>query len=520
VQDQGDLYRARDRGTLASTGHSLKAQSEVAECAVTTPNNVKTVTLGRREVSHLRDRCRDGVLNARSRMIEKIDAGSFFSISPDRKDGRGKTTIMNWFLAFSVSAHLLWSHSDAVRRNGIALGSGIVDKAEVPGKGTILLGYKPTGDGFDYSLRFGTSDQETMFSLKGCPGPSSRRLENANPWWLRWLIPSASPDRQPNLSKVAAAQGGALWLAGSTNYYLGIASDPNSDAYIAKVDSTGRVLFEKAFGEGLYGPGIGTITVLPSGEVVATGGQVYGPLWIAKLTPQGDVEWLHSFPRKDEPLSSRDGGRPSGVALKSIASGPNGELIAAGFKKIDRAGADVATFWVLNPKGEPINEIQVGNPVSNFNTPHDEGAKIEVTADSFYVLFSHELATDKVLPQPALLTRVDMTGKLLSVKEIQNPIVTNTRFVETIPAFFVLPNSKIIVAWQIDAKIKLFLLDTQTGDVADSETSVPSCQGDLPMHLFFGEDQAGEVFLCGSPRGAAVEGKPLCVWLESISVAQ
>ena len=454
-------------------------------------------------------------------MIEIIDSGSsFFNFTWSQGWSiAGKANVMNWFLALSVSAHLLWSHSDIVNRNGIGLGSGIVDKAEMPGKGTVLLGFKPTGDGFDYSLRFGTSDQEAMIVLKGCPGPSSRRLENANPWWLRWLIPSASPDRQPSLSKVAVAAEGALWLAGSTNHYLGIASDPNSDAYVAKVDLTGRILFEKAFGEELYGPGIGTITVIPSGELVVTGGQVYGPLWIAKLTPQGEVEWLHSFPRKEEPLSSRDGGRPSGIVLKSIASGPNGELIAAGFKKIDRSGADAAIFWILNPRGEPINETQVGNPVSNFNAPQDEGAQIEVTADSFYVLLSHELATDKALPQPALLARVEMTGKLLSVKEIQNPLVTNSRFVENSPAFFVLPNSKIIVAWQIEGKVKLFLLDTQTDDVAESETSVPSCQGDLPMHLFFGKDHDGVIFLCGSPRGGAVEGKPLCVWLESISVA-
>lgn len=232
---------------------------------------------------------------------------------------------------------------------------------------------------------------------------------------------------------------------------MSFSSAPQSDAYIGRVDLTGRVLFEKAFGEGLYGPGIGTITVLPAGEAVVTGGQVYGPLWIAKLTPEGDVEWLHAFPRKEEPLSSRDGGKPSGIVLKSIASGPNGELIAAGFKGTGWTGSDAPTLWILNDQGEPTNEIQVGNA----------------------------------------------------------------------PALFVLPSSKIMVAWPVEAKIKLFVLNAQTGDVAENETPVPDCLSEMPMDLFFGKDEDGATFLCGSPRGVGVEGRPPpCVWLESILVEE
>jgi hypothetical protein len=428
--------------------------------------------------------------------------------------------IMNWFLALSVSAHLVWSQSDILRENGISISAGIVDKTEVPGKGTVLLGCHPREAGINYSLRFGSSDHETMLWLKGCPGPSSRRFENFYPWWLRWITIGASPDRKPDVSRVAAGREGTFWLVGNTNRYLSFSSAPESDAYIAKVDLTGHVLFEKAFGEELYGPGIGTITVLPSGEVVVTGGQVYGPLWIAKLTTEGDVEWLHAFPRRDEPLSSRDGGKPSGIGLKSIASGPNGELIAAGFKGTGWTGSDAPTLWILNDQGEPTNEIQVGNPVSNFRTFYEERAQIEVTSDSFYVLFSHLLATEKISPQPALLARVDMTGKLLSVKEIANPMVTNSPFVGNAPALFVLPSSKIMVAWPVKATIRLFVLDVQTGDLAASETPLPDCLTEMPMNLFFGKDEDGAIFLGGSPRGGGVEGKPPpCVWLESISVS-
>lgn len=83
---------------------------------------------------------------------------------------------MNWFLALSVSAHLVWSQSDILRENGIIISAGIVEKAEVPGKGTVLLGCHPREAGINYSLRFGSSDYETMLLLKGCPGPSSSEL--------------------------------------------------------------------------------------------------------------------------------------------------------------------------------------------------------------------------------------------------------------------------------------------------------------------------------------------------------
>jgi hypothetical protein len=145
-------------------------------------------------------------------------------------------------------------------------GFTLIDGATMPGGGSVFLSIVPSAAPGQYGFLFGAGNDEVPVRLKGCEGPSSASHAALTPWWLSWLFSAAGPiDTKPHVWRLAVGSDGTIWMGGSTNYYMNFASAEVRDAYVAKLDQTGKVLLETAFGRTLYAPKVLALGVRRAG---------------------------------------------------------------------------------------------------------------------------------------------------------------------------------------------------------------------------------------------------------------
>ena len=65
-----------------------------------------------------------------------------------------------------------------------------------------------------------------------------------------WLFKKQRPNRNPAVPGFAIGVERQTWLGGFRNSYMGLASDAHRDAYLAKVDKAGKLLWERSYGTG------------------------------------------------------------------------------------------------------------------------------------------------------------------------------------------------------------------------------------------------------------------------------
>jgi hypothetical protein len=122
-----------------------------------------------------------------------------------------------------------------------------------------------------------------------------------------WLVQPDAPQPERLISfplarpwvHLAAGAKDTLWIGGRKNSRRanGIAPIPLSDAYLAKSDRRGHVLWERTFG-GNSEREIQSMTPLPSGDVVAAGLDnrlSNRRTWLARISSDGDIIWERSF---------------------------------------------------------------------------------------------------------------------------------------------------------------------------------------------------------------------------------
>ena len=126
--------------------------------------------------------------------------------------------------------------------------------------------------------------------------------------WKRQL----GSDTSDNASGVATDAAGNVYLAGSTNGSLGGANSGRDDAWVAKYDGAGHVLWKRQLGTETSDHAYGVATDA-AGNVYLTGGtrgslgganRGSGDAWVAKYDAAGHVLWKRQLGAADEDYAS------------------------------------------------------------------------------------------------------------------------------------------------------------------------------------------------------------------------
>lgn len=166
---------------------------------------------------------------------------------------------------------------------------------------------------------------------------------------------------------------GGAFTGGIADDVLVVGSEPppagskqNGPLLVQRIDSAGQVVWTTPISEPEHPSGFGgAITVLPTGRIVAAG------MWsdsvffgretqgvVASLDAAGNTQWVH-------PVTTLEN---AGVELTSLASAPNGDVVAQGPRRdtgalfLTRIGPDGARVWASSP-AIPLPAV-LGGPTS------------------------------------------------------------------------------------------------------------------------------------------------------------
>ena len=185
-----------------------------------------------------------------------------------------------------------------------------------------------------------------------------------------WLFKKQRPNRNPKVLGFALGAEGQTWLGGYSNDYMGIASDSHHDAYLAKLDGAGRLLWERSYGNGGW-RAIESMTPTAAGGVVAVG-RAMRASWLGKVAADGTLLAEHSF------------GNGNGAAVVPIHGG---QFLVLGFNGESQAVThqDDLSAWVLDNAGELHGPTRVRDVLSQALSGYFGQVAASAVADGAYV---------------------------------------------------------------------------------------------------------------------------------------
>ena len=332
------------------------------------------------------------------------------------------------------------------------------------------------------------------------------RLADAVPLLLKGVQPAGSlvswlfsgPAQTPSVSALAVGGSGETWLGGYTNAFVDIASSRHSDAYLAKVDATGKPFWEKAYrNQGA----ISSIAVLAAGDVAVFGrGRSLGR--VARIGPQGDQLWEY-------PLGNDLGGM--------IAPLSGDRLAVVGFETTE-TGQHVTT-WILDEKGNQLARTRIRDSISKSQNSYFGNVSLLTSEDAIYVVSNWTGLFDA---RPVAIAKISMAGQLLWSTLLPDTIVEVRTSVRSwkgcSPAVGITPQGGVLAACALNEKIQLYQLDQFSGAYQASSLPLPDCQIGHPASLFMSTRGDGTTTLSGSRPGSNVAAN--CTWIGHLTAVQ
>ncbi len=195
-------------------------------------------------------------------------------------------------------------------------------------------------------------------------------LPASEPPWLQWLpgllFGHVAPNLDRGINSLVLGTDGTVWLGGGINSSLDIASGRHADAYLARLDATGRTIWQQAYSDG-RALNISSIALMSTDGAIVAGSAVSTYVeasWLARIGPDGArlQEWRLGNNKGITAVSLQDGralivGFADGGV--STGAGPHREAGLAAVK----AGTyrDDLVMWTLDETGQlreptPIRE--------------------------------------------------------------------------------------------------------------------------------------------------------------------
>ena len=312
--------------------------------------------------------------------------------------------------------------------------------------------------------------------------------------------------RIPSIQSMTIDSQNRIWVGGSTDYYVGIASDQHSRAYLARLDSAGAPVWEKSYKTGNV-PFVVSMTPTATGNVlVAANDGWFAPSWLAMIAASdGTVVWEQHI------------GNGRGIAVAHAAD--DGVLVAS----FDATGTDSGyeegvAVRKIAADGKVGPSTIVRPDINKQNGASYGSLSISSANDGGYIVSSWEVPFEQnpALFKPAEIAKVDTEGRLLWRKTIPTSFVANTdhggaTFCDR-PAIATLPNDDALVACALKEKIHIHVFNRLTGDDKQASLLLPACNdGEHPVALSLFAQPNGQVLVSGTrPSGNVGPG---CSWL-------
>ena len=381
--------------------------------------------------------------------------------------------------------------------SGLEQGSGLVlvAGAQLPDGGVLFLGNRLTPKTMSQVLLMDAGHRSpnsaAVLRLAGVPSVRPKG-------WLDRALGANKPRRQPVVSSVAAGSNGEIWVGGSSNDYMDIASAPHADAYLARIDDIGSPIWEKVYGNGARG--IRSLAAAPSGDLAVFGRDGWDG-WLAMIAPDGDLVW-------ERHVGSDLGG--------AVAWAPGDRLVVAGFESSGSGSSndyqDHVAIWIVDRSGNVLTRTRIRDAINK--TPHSYSGEIGmvVAEDAVYVVSNWAGLFDA---QPAVISKVSLDGELLWSRALPETIITVKGNVETwrscSPSLAVGPDGDPMVGCAMDGQIQLYQLDRSSGRYRQSVVPAPACQAAHPAKLFFTVRDNATTLLSGTRPDSNVAAN--CTWL-------
>ena len=317
--------------------------------------------------------------------------------------------------------------------------------------------------------------------------------------WTR-LVNKRKPSRDPVILSLALGAEGGTWLGGfsdSHDSYMGFTWGVHRDAYLAKLDGTGRVVWKRSYGEG-RSLSIQSIAPATAGGAVGVGRGLNRSSWLGKVGPDGTL------------LTERGFGNGKGAVVVPL---PDGRFLIAGYATEGQAATyqDDLSTWVLDEVGELHGPTRVREALNRARGNYLGNVTASAASDGAYVASNWR---DMSHAQAVEVARVGPDGALLWRHALPDTIATDARtiyFNTCNPALTTLADGDALVACALNGQIQLYRLNRDTGEQKAARLALPECQRDHPAALFLMVRRDGAVLLGGSRPGNNVAGN--CSWL-------
>ena len=334
-----------------------------------------------------------------------------------------------------------------------------------------------------------------------------------------------APNLDRGINSIAIGMDGAIWLGGGINSSLDIASGRHADAYLARLDATGRTIWQQAYSDG-RALDISSIALTSTGGVIVAGSAFstyVDTSWLARIGPDGVrlQEWRLGNNKGIAAVSLQDGRAivvgfaDSGV---SAGAGPHREAALAAVK----AGTyrDDVVAWTLDETGQ----LQEPTPIREGLSQHDlyrgpgggAGSIAVTTAGNAAYVATNWL--DFLRPAGVEVARIGPDGAVTWRQNLPETIMPENekRAFSCRPSIAALPNGDALVACALDGQVQLHLLDGRTGKRRFARLPPPPCQqGGWGSSVSLIARQDGAVFVRGA--GFANEGDMGCSWMAKLT---
>jgi hypothetical protein len=313
---------------------------------------------------------------------------------------------------------------------------------------------------------------------------------------LSALISGQIANRKPYVSALTIGAGGDVFVGGVCNTFLDEASSRHSDAYLARLDSAGRLRWERTYGHD------GTMSIkdvaLTSSGDLAVVGQDGSNGWLARIAFNGSLMWQRNL------------GNDLDIAVASL---PDDRLAVAGFK-----GMEVYT-WIVDKSGHTVATTRTRGPIGQPRSSFGRVA-IAATPDAVYVVSLWDYSFHA---QPVAVAKLRLDGELLWNTVLSDTIQAETNRAVPLsrtcsPALAVAPDGSVLIACALENQIQLYRLDASFGAEQENRIPLPDCQAGHPAALFLTIRDDRTALLSGSRPSSNVGSN--CTWLGRLTISQ
>ncbi|MDX9690464.1 MAG: hypothetical protein RBT70_08425 [Alphaproteobacteria bacterium] len=343
-------------------------------------------------------------------------------------------------------------------------------------------------------------EKNTKIQLEGTrPEPLS---------FLQKLIGAEKPSRDPTIGTLATDNKDTIWIGGLTNQYMGFASDPHCEAYLAKLDSSANVLWERSYKAARY-PIIKHIAPSSNGNLAVVGiDQMSQSSWMASIdSNDGRLIWERYL----------GNGKDIGI----VSTSKDGFIVASFDSTGERAAyQDNVSVRSVSTDGQIGTASVIRQAINKSRGSHFGKIKMSATEDGAYILSNWD-ESNTTPQQPAEIAKVSADGNLLWSKKLPDSFIEKENRNKTTfcsdPTIASLPNGDGLVACVLDRQIHLYRFNHLTGKEEQGRLPLPACpDGNSSDSLFLVVRKDGAIFLNGSRASNSIGAG--CSWIGQLTI--